>query len=167
MPEMKHILRQFLQREASPFIQFIKYALAGGLATVVDIAVFYLLAWLVIPALTPDDGFARIFSLNIAPIDDATRSWHYVVDRVITFLFSNLTAYVANILWVFEPGRHSRWMELSLFYAVSGASFLIGTALGWVLIHVFGLTTSMTYVVNMVVSLMINYAGRKFLIFKG
>lgn len=164
---MKNILRQFLQREASPLIQFIKYAMAGGLATVVDVVVFFLLAWLVIPALTPDDFFARFFSLDIAPIDDAVRSWHYVVDRIITFIFSNLTAYIANILWVFKPGRHNRWLELALFYAVSGASFLIGTALGWVLIHVFGLTTSVTYVVNMIVSLMINYAGRKFLIFKG
>lgn len=164
---MKHILRQFLQREAHPFIQFIKYAMAGGLATVVDVVVFFLLSWLIIPALTTDDFFARVLSLDIAPIDDATRSWHYVLNRIITFFFSNLTAYVANILWVFEPGRHSRWMEISLFYAVSGASFLIGTALGWALIHVLGLTTSVTYVVNMVVSLMINYAGRKYLIFKG
>ena len=31
---MKHILKQFFQREAHPIIQFIKYGIAGGLATV-------------------------------------------------------------------------------------------------------------------------------------
>jgi putative flippase GtrA len=34
---MKAIVRQFLRREAHPFIQFIKYGMAGGFATLVDI----------------------------------------------------------------------------------------------------------------------------------
>ncbi len=43
--------QQFLQRDAGPVVQFIKYAIAGGSATGVDVLVFYLAAWKLIPAL--------------------------------------------------------------------------------------------------------------------
>ena len=36
-------------------IQFIKYGIAGGLATVVHMFVFFLMAWKVCPALTAKD----------------------------------------------------------------------------------------------------------------
>ncbi len=48
---MDDILQQFLQRDADPVVQFIKYAIAGGSATGVDVLVFYLVAWKLIPAL--------------------------------------------------------------------------------------------------------------------
>jgi putative flippase GtrA len=164
---MKHILKQFLQREAHPFIQFIKYGIAGGTATVVDILVFYMLSWKLFPALTADDIIVRILGISVVPIAENTRALNFVINRTITFLFSNFTAYLINILWVFERGRHKWWVEIGLFYAVSLTSYVIGTALGGVLIRVFGITTTVAYVANMVSSLMINYACRKYFIFKG
>lgn len=163
---MKKILRQFFQRDAHPLVQFIKYGIAGGIATAVDVSVFYFLSLKIFPALTANDAVVKLFGLSITVIDEATRSRHYILNKAITFLFSNLTAYIVNILWVFEPGRHKRWVEVMLFYIVSIVSFALGTFLGWFVIKYFGLSTTAAYVANMVASLMINYACRKYLIFK-
>ena len=164
---MKRILKQFFQREAHPVVQFIKYGLAGGLATMVDILGFYFLSWKVFPALTANDAVVKRLGISIDVIDEFTRSQHYLLNKAITFLFSNLTAYIVNILWVFEPGRHKKWMEFALFYTVSIISFSVGTFLGWFVIRFFGMTTTAAYVANMFASLMINYACRKYWVFKG
>ena len=164
---MKHILKQFMQREANPFIQFIKYAISGGIATVVDVVVFYILAWKVIPALGQLDPIVQLLGLQVGAISETLRSVHYIVDKAITFLFSNFTAYIFNILWVFHPGRHSRLKELGLFYLVSIISFALGTFLGWVMIRWFGFSTTVAYLANMIASLMINFVCRKYIIFKG
>ena len=164
---MKQILRQFLQREAHPFIQFIKYAISGGMATMVDIVLFYLLAWKVFPALGADDPVVKLLGLKVVVVGQLTRSNNYFLIKVLTFFFGNLTAYILNVLWVFKPGRHSRLKEFTLFYAVSITSWTIGTVLGALLIRAFGWTTTLAYLVNMATSLMINYVCRKFLIFHG
>ncbi|MFI5350082.1 MAG: GtrA family protein [Elusimicrobiota bacterium] len=163
---MKKFLRQFAGREANPYVQFVKYAVAGAAATAVDVFVFSLVAILVFPALNAGDPLARLLGLHIAPLDESVRSAHYVWSKVISFLFSNFAAYIINVRWVFTPGRHSRTKELTLFYGISGTSFAIGTGLGWLLIKKAGLPTSYAYGANGVASLLINYAGRKFIIFK-
>lgn len=166
---MKHILKQFAQRDAHPIIQFIKYAIAGGIATVVDVSVFYFLSWKIFPALRPDDPVAQLLTkigLAITPIAEALRGRHYVINRCITFLFSNFAAYIVNIYWVFEPGRHSKWVEITLFYIVSLTSYTIGVFVGWFIIKVWGLETTYAYLANVVASLAINYVCRKYIIFK-
>ncbi|HEY8241509.1 MAG TPA: GtrA family protein [Kiritimatiellia bacterium] len=164
---MPNFLQNILRRDAHPIVQFIKYGVAGGIATVVDLSITYFLSWKVIPALTSDDVVVRVLGLGIIPIEEALRARNYFINRTIAFLIANFVAYVTNVLWVFEPGRHSRAKEISLFYAVSGISFIIGTSLGTALIQCLHLTTTMALLANVVASVAINYAGRKFYIFKG
>lgn len=164
---MKQHIQRFLSRDAHPVAQFIKYGMAGGLATAVDIVIFYLLAWKVLPALTVNDQLVELLGLAITPVTESVRQWHYVADRSLTFLVSNMTAYVANVLWVFTPGRHGRVKEILLFYAVSGISFVVATGISTGLIAWFGCTTTTAFLVNMVCSLMINYVCRKYFVFKG
>jgi putative flippase GtrA len=164
---MSNVLQQFLRREAHPAVQFIKYGLAGGIATVVDLGITYLLSWRMIPALTSDDLVVRLLHLNIIPVEEAVRARNYVFCRGISFFFANFAAYVINVLWVFEPGRHSRLKEISLFYIVSAISFVVGAGLGAGLIHYFSWTFTNALLVNAVASVMINYVCRKFIIFKG
>ena len=164
---MANLLQQFLRREAHPAIQFIKYGMAGGLATAVDLTLTFLLSWKFLPALTSDDRLVTLTGIAITPVAESMRPLNYFIDCGIAFMVANLVAYVANVLWVFEPGRHSRRKEISLFYAVSGFSFLVGTGLAAALIHYFGLATSYAKIINVFASVMINYAGRKFFIFKG
>jgi len=148
-------------------LQFIKYGICGGIATLVDMVGFFLLAWLLFPALTHEDLFVKIFHLSPEPVSEAMRSRNFVIDNVICFIFSNLTAYILNLLFVFKGGRHRRHVEIALFYAVSIVSLVLATFAGWVLISVFGLSTTWSYVVKVIAALLINYAGRKFFIFHG
>jgi putative flippase GtrA len=113
-----------------------------------------------------DDRLVVLLNLDVTPVSELTRSRHFVLNRAITFMFSNLAAYIANILWVFEPGRHTRSKEITLFYLVSGLSFFLGAMVGWALIKSLGTSTTGAYVANMVCSVMINYVCRKFYIFK-
>ncbi|MGD9873248.1 MAG: GtrA family protein [Kiritimatiellia bacterium] len=162
-----NILKQFTQREAHPFVQFLKYGIAGGIATAVDMAIFYFLSWQVFQALNNDDIVVRLLHLNVPAMDEVLRSRNFVINSGIAFIFSNLTAYLINFHWVFHPGRHSRHVEVALFYAVSLTAVFIGVGLGWGMIHYFHLSTTSSFIGKMFASLMINYVCRKYLIFKG
>lgn len=162
---MKKHIQSFLSEKDNHFVQFIKYGICGGIATGVDMVGFFLLAWFLFPALTQDDLLVRLLNLSPEPITEALRSRNFVIDSVICFIFSNFTAYILNLLFVFKSGRHQRHVEIALFYAVSIVSLLVATFAGWVLIRVFGLSTTWSYVAKMVAALMINYAGRKIFIF--
>ncbi len=164
---MEDFIQQFLQRDASPAVQFIKYALSGGLATLVDALVFYTCACTLFPALRHNDPIRRILPLPVHVMEERRRSRNFVFSTLIAFLFSNYSAYLINIHWVFAPGRHAPAVEMLLFYAVSGVSVLAGTALGWLMIRTLHLSTTFSYAGKVVAALMINYVCRKYIIFSG
>jgi putative flippase GtrA len=164
---MQTLLSQFTGRQHSPLVQFIKYAIAGGIATVVHIILFYAGAVMLMPALSPGDPVAKLLHLHVPLLTDDIRARNYTIDYVVAFIFSNLTAYLINIFWVFESGRHNRVREIFYFYVVSGVSTVIGVSLADFLIHHFGMMTTFAFASNAVVSLLINYALRKHFIFKG
>jgi len=68
---------------------------------------------------------------------------------------------------VFRRGRHAWPVEIGLFYLVSGVAGGIGTLTMKLLITAAGLTTTIAFSANVVSSLLINYAMRRFVIFKG
>ena len=148
-------------------IQFIKYVLAGGLATVTHIAVFHFSGWKLFPCLTAKDHAVRFFHLTIRDVNDYSRARNSMISNGIAFFFSCMVAYIANILWVFTPGRHHVIVEIILFYAVSAISTGIGTFIMGILIRRFGILTTIAFISNMVSSVLINYVVRKFFIFNG
>jgi len=165
--DIKSILAQFTQRNASLPIQFIKYSICGGAAVTVHIIVFYLFSWLVIPALKENDIVVRVLHLSVGAISDATRARNAGINNWLAFIFSNFVAYLLNIAWVFEGGRHSRWYEITVFYAVSAISIAVGTAVMWLLIKYFGSSTTIAFAADLVAAAAINFAVRKYYIFKG
>ena len=150
---------------AELIVQFFKYALAGGFATAVDIAVFYLVSWKLIPALLEIDPVVNKLGLTVKPVTEAQRSSRFIINTLIAFMISNMTAYIINALWVFPPSPHSWWIAVLLFYAVSGISVFIGTGLGWFMIKRFHLSTTASYAGKLFASLMFNFVCRKYLIF--
>jgi putative flippase GtrA len=167
---MKKQIQAFLSEKDNRLVQFIKYGMCGGAATVVDMTVFFLFAWLVFPALTSSDPFARLLGtlhLDVRAVSETVRLHNYWIDKVICFLFSNFTAYILNVKFVFKAGKHKRHHELMLFYAVSLVSFLIGTLAGDLLIRFGGFDTTYSYIAAMISALLINYTGRKYVIFHG
>src|ERR1035437_10367683 len=109
---MASMWKQFTQREASPLIQFIKYAICGGGAGRGHIIVFFLLSWLIIPALNAEDILVKLGHLACAPISDAIRARNAMINNILAFMLSNLVAYILNILWVFESGRRYPPLDL-------------------------------------------------------
>lgn len=160
-------VRGWLAHDTHPAIQFVKYAVAGGVATGVDLSITFLLSWLVFPALKSDELLVRLLGLQVAPLDAGVRSLHFAVNSGIAFLFSNATAYILNVLFVFKPGKHSRRKELLLFYAVSITATLIGTGSGSLVMNAFNLSFVASLGTKVVAALLLNYAGRKYFIFKG
>ncbi len=152
---------------AGPVVQFVKYGVAGGLATGVHIVVFHLLAWQIFPALQNDDPAVALLGLSVPVIDDATRSYNSMLANGVAFLGSNMVAYILNVLFVFESGRHNRLVEIGMFYLVSGISMVVGTALMGFLISHYHLQTTIAFSANIVSAVMINYIVRKHFIFKG
>lgn len=160
-------LKEFLSHDAGPFAQFVKYAIVGGIATGTHITVFHLLGWKLLPCLEPRDWAVRWFHLRVADLDDGRRSRNSMIANGCTFLVSNMVAYILNVLFVFQSGRHSLVVEIGLFYLVSGVSMAIGTPfMGW-LIRKFGMRTTYAFGANILTSLLINYAMRRFVIFNG
>lgn len=153
--------------DTANIFQFIKYALAGALATVTHIIIFHLIAWKIFPALQEKDPAVRFFKLHIRSIHDATRARNSMIGNGIAFLVSTMVAYIANILWVFQAGKYHFVIEIFLFYAVSGISVLLGTMLMGIFIKRFGLLTTYAFCANIFSAVMLNYALRKFFIFSG
>lgn len=153
--------------ENENLIQFIKYALAGGLATLVHICVFHVAGWKMFPCLQKNDHFVRLLKLTIKDLSDTERARNSMIANTIAFLVSNMVAYITNILWVFKAGRHHFVIEILLFYAVSGVSVFLGTMLMGVLIKRYGILTTYAFASNIFTAVMINYALRKFVIFAG
>jgi len=159
------MIDQFLANESGNLIQFVKYGISGGIATLTHVIVFHLVAWKMFFALQADDWFVKLLNLPIHELDDATRSRNSMKGNGVAFLISNLVAYLINIYWVFVPGRHHWIIEISLFYLVSAVAVLIGTSVMVFLIRRFGMLTTYAFGSNVFAGLMINYAMRKFFIF--
>jgi putative flippase GtrA len=164
---MRTLLEQFTGRRHSPLVQFVKYAIAGAIATAVQVSLFYLFALKLLPALNERDLLVGLLHLRVIAVSDAIRARNSAIDNMIAFVFSNLTAYLINVAWVFESGRHHRAVEIGFFYLVSGISMFIGTALMSLLIGRFGVMTTVAFAANVVVSMMLNFVLRKYAIFKG
>ncbi len=160
-------LRFFLSHDAGALAQFIKYGIAGGTATVVHVGLFFLIGWRLFPSLTEDDLMVRLLGVSPGAVEESRRALHAAISTTLAFVVANAVAYVLNILFVFQKGKHRWLVEIGLFYAVSAVSVVIGTSLQSFLIARYGIMTTLAFGTNTVSALMINYAMRRFVIFKG
>jgi len=154
------------RRTSGPLGQFVRYLIAGGIGAAIEVVLFALLAWKVFPALREDEWAVRLFDLATPAIEPARRSLNFAACMTITFVVSNWAGYLLNAKWVFVPGRYSRRTEIALFYGGALLSYLIGTSIGTGLIALAGTTGTTAYLAAAVVSVLINYSFRKFLVFK-
>lgn len=168
---MKDRWNHYLSHDAPPFVQFVKYGMAGGLATVVHIVTFFLVGFVLFPCVAPTDPlmeFLTKYAGVVAPVvEESLRARYAIYSNILAFMVSNTVCYIANRLFVFRPGRHHIVIEFFLFLAVSAVSMTVGTTLmGW-LIQQFGVHTTYAFGANIISSLAINYVMRKFFVFKG
>lgn len=152
---------------AHPFVQFLKYAFAGGIATVVHILTFYTCCWKIFPSLTQNDIVVRIFKAKVLELPAEQRARNAVYSNIVAFFASNIVCYIINRIFVFQPGEHNVVVEFLLFLAVSAIAIVLGTAIMRWLIKRFDMQTTFAFAANLVTSLMFNYVLRKFFIFAG
>ena len=159
--------QHYLSHDAPPLVQFVKYGLAGGLATGTHVASFFLAGFLLFPCVGADDPLVRLFHLAAPAVNEALRARYAVYSNLIAFGISNTVCYLINRWFVFRPGRHHVVVEFLLFLGVSAISMTVGTTLMGLLIKYFSLPTTYAFGTNILSSLAINYVMRKYFVFKG
>ena len=163
---MTNKIKALLSRDTHPVIQFIKYGMAGGFSTAVHITIFFLCGWFIFPCINQDDILVKLFGLTAPEIAEGVRQWRALWCNGIAFSVSNTVCYFLNILFVFKSGKHHWLIEFLLFFAVSGISMVIGSTIQTLLIANLGMQTTLAFGANIFCSLAINFAMRKFFIFK-
>lgn len=162
-----NLIRKILSHEAGPFVQFLKYATVGVMATCVQTAVFYALAATLIPCLGAEDVAVRYLGLPAAELTDSVRAVRAAIAVGCGFMVANLFCWLMNRWFVFKPGRHVWYVEFLLFFTVSLVAFGVGVGLQTLLIHAAGVMTTVAFLAEVFSSLVINFVVRKFFVFKG
>ena len=147
--------------------QFVKYGLIGLLATAINFAVAEVCAATVWPCLGADDLCVRHCGFPSTEVSNGVRATLAVYCNLVGFFVANGVCWVLNRKYVFTPGRHHWFVEYLLFLAGSGVAILCGSAAIWALVGFYGLQTSYSFVVNVLVSVAVNFVVRKFFVFKG
>jgi len=163
---MKSFIKKHLSHDVHPVVQFIKYGIVGGMSTGVHAVTFFLIAWLLFPCLTDKDPAVKLLGLTVEPMSDGVRALNALFCTIIGFTISNVFCYLLNRLFVFKPGKHHIILEFLLFFGVSAISQAVSTSIQTMLIGSFGIQTTYAFGANIICALLINYATRKFLIFK-
>ena len=164
--------RHILSNEAGPLAQFIKYGIVGVMATCVQTGIFYVLAATCLKCLTADDWAVKLLGLpSVAFTGDeawyASRGMLASAATAIGFVVANVFCWLMNRWFVFKPGKFKWHVELAMFFGASTLATLIALGLMKLLIDQFGLMTTLAVVVEVVVSFLVNFFIRKFVIFKG
>ena len=150
--------------------QIIKYLFFGGITFVVDFAVFYLFAWLVFPSLRESDPFNQVlgwFGSSIKPVSEEVLIHNFYINKMVCFICSNTLAYITNLLFVFNDGRHNRFKEGVLFYLFSIISFVVFTKFSGLLIHNAHWDVTYSNIFVFALAMLSNFTFRKKVIFKG
>jgi len=159
----------FFKNKTTLHGQIIKYLFFGGITCVVDFVVFYLFAWLVFPSLRATDPFNQIigwFGGSITPVNEKVLIHNFYINKVICFFCSNTVAYITNLLFVFNDGRHNRLKEGLLFYTFSIVSFVLFTAFSAVLIKNAHWDVTYSNIFVFTLAMFTNFTFRKKFIFK-
>ena len=146
--------------------QFVRYALVGALATVINIAVAGVCSAWVLPCLSGGDPLVEYLGFPSATIDVSLRATRAVVCNFAGFSVANVVCWLLDRRFVFTPGRHRWYTELALFFVGSAFAVACGSAAIWILVKFAGMHTTYSFLVNVLVSVAVNFAVRKKLVFK-
>ncbi len=157
--DVKTIFSRIRARDVPALIQFGVYGVCGVISTVVFVGLTVFLSYRVFPAM---DGMI----VDGSPITDKLRAHNLLINNTISFAVANVVAYITNILFVFQTGRHHPVMEFLYFTAGSTVAFLISQFAGPWLVHQYGLPTAIAIITNIAASVLLNFAIRKLFVFK-
>ena len=122
--------------------ELIDYAFFGGLTTVVNIVVFFIL--------------------------DTGLNWPYLIANAIAIILSILFAYVTNKIWVFKSDTQNARETFFEFFRFLGFRLVSGLAdmlTMWVLVDLLTIDTSISKLATQFIVVVLNYVFSKFFIF--
>jgi putative flippase GtrA len=130
--------RLLVRKTNHPVIQFMRYLLVGGSASIVDFCVYALLA--------------RLVGLNIFAAA--------FVGYTVGFGWNHLL----SVLWIFQS-KHSRKKEVTLAYAIAIGGLLWTELFLWAFVHGIGMNDLIARFLTMWIVLIWNYTMRKKFVF--
>lgn len=160
-------LKNFLSNEAGPFAQFIKYGVIGVAATCVQTGIFYVLAATVLKCLGPGDWAVRFAGLPAVELSDGVRALRAAFATAGGFAVANVFCWLMNRWFVFRPGRYRWFVEFGMFFGAATLATVIALGVQSLLIRYAGLMTTAAVFIEVLVSFLVNFFVRKFVIFKG
>jgi putative flippase GtrA len=161
------LVRRFLSHDSGPFAQFVKYGVIGVLSTCVQMIGFYLLAATCLKCLGTDDWAVRFLGLPSVEVTDGLRAFRAAVATAGGFTVANIFCWIMNRLFVFKPGKFRWYVEFLMFFGVAALATVVALGVQSLLIKYFGMMTTAAVIVEVVVSFLMNFFVRKFVIFKG
>lgn len=163
----RNVARRFLSHDSGPFAQFVKYGVIGVISTCVQMAGFYVLAATCLKCLAADDWAVRFACLPSVEVSDGVRAFRAAVATAGGFTIANVFCWLMNRCFVFKPGKFRWYTEFALFFGVAALATVIALGVQSLLIKHFGMMTTAAVIVEVLVSFMLNFFIRKFVIFKG
>lgn len=155
----KQLWQTLLSRDSQPSLQFFKYAVCGIAAATLHNSVMATLSLTLFPA---GEGMV----MNGEVISDTLRADHLVLNNAIAWPFGTALAYWLNTLLVFTPGKHSKTVEVLLFWIISAIGFFPGGFVVHWLAEGLGLPSTLAQLGFVFTSVAVNFLSRKFIIFK-
>lgn len=157
--DWRTILVRMNARDTHPMIQFIKYGICGVAATLAHNGLLLIITSTWLPA-------AQGMLVNGIPLDEVTRVFNLKLGNALAFPAGLLVAYLTNVLWVFTTGRHSRIKEFALFTITAAIGFFPALFAVEGLAGYLGLSSTVAQLGFIITSVAVNFACRKFIIFK-
>jgi len=161
--------RAVFSNQKHPFLQFLRYAIAGVAAMGTNLGLFILCERVLFHVPSEVEALEMtLYDLGAltTTLREDPRVVVFIKSNVVAFLGANIVAYVLNFMWVFESGRHSRSLEIVLFLGVSFFAFFLATILASIAIH-HGIDIYVAKGADILTAIVVNYVCRKCLIFKG
>ena len=151
-PGLQARIAGWLSHDTHPAVQFAKYVMAGGIGTVV----FYV-------ATLVGVHYFQAGQMEKTAVFSAA----YLMANGPAFCLSLAVVYPLNRLFVFRPGRHKSSHEMAYFTGFAVVGNILGAFLAAYLMGSHGIPAKYATLGNIITSVLVNYAGRKFFVFKG
>lgn len=135
------LIRNLMERYGIPavYIQFVLYAVVGGLSSIMDVGGFWILNGLGMPLL---------------------------LASMLSFTAATLFNYALSRKFVFTHGRHSRNQEVLLVFWVSVIGLVLNSLLVYIFVSFFALEGVWAKIIAIPIVLFWNFWGRRMLVFK-
>ncbi len=122
------------------FGQFIKFGIVGVSNTLISLGIYYLMVWL---------------------------GCHYLIANIVGFIVSVINSFFWNSKFVFkekeEDSKVKSFIKMTLSY---GSTFILSNVLMFLFIDVFGISKYIAPIINLIITIPINFFLNKIWAFK-